>query len=226
MTVPIFSPNLQIWCTKLNDNLLFSGCIGVNPSVIDRKNDFPRFVVVVPKNLSNNQIIEYVTSKGQQLIRNIKNVGTGTTTPFISDQTVCKGTECDDGYFRNFPFCGMNFNGMDHDEMDFSHANSDDRVAILFSPSTGEHEILLHSPIYQSTYSENISYTRSDSKNLEKFLLKESSVPASKRLCLEHRAKCQACEIINRTDHAAQSQLINNMYNNISAYKLPDGNFR
>ena len=75
-------------------------------------------------------------------------------------------------------------------------------------------------------YCENISYTRSDSKNLEKFLLKESSVPTSKRLCVEHRAKCSACEIINQTDHAAQSQLINNMYNNISTYKLPDGTFQ
>ena len=114
----------------------------------------------------------------------------------------------------------------DHDGVDLSHASSEDRVAILYSPNTGGHEVLLHSPIYQSTYSENISYTHSDSKNLEKFLLKESSVPASKRLCLEHRAKCQAWEIINRTDHAVQSQLINNMYNNISAYELPDGTFQ
>ena len=58
LSVPIFSPNLQIWCTKLNDNLVFSGCIGINPSVIDKRNDFPRFFVVVPENLSNNQIIE------------------------------------------------------------------------------------------------------------------------------------------------------------------------
>ena len=47
LKVPLFSPELQVWHTPLNQKLLITGTCGMNPELIEEENNFPRFRVIV-----------------------------------------------------------------------------------------------------------------------------------------------------------------------------------
>ena len=67
-------------------------------------------------------------------------------------------------------------------------------------------------------------YSKSDSANLQRFLAKEmSSVPEVKRLCVDHRASCEACNILNKANHPQQSELMSQIWNNLTTTQNEDG---
>ena len=52
MMVPLFSPDLKVWKTSLLEKFLVTGSIGsivVNPDLVEREYDFPRFKVLCPE---------------------------------------------------------------------------------------------------------------------------------------------------------------------------------
>ena len=45
LKTPWLSPSLQIWKTALSTKLLITGSLGVNPLLVEKKSNFPRFKV-------------------------------------------------------------------------------------------------------------------------------------------------------------------------------------
>ena len=45
---PIFSPDLMLWKTSLNDHFLPTRSIGVNSDLVEKESDFPRFQLLCP----------------------------------------------------------------------------------------------------------------------------------------------------------------------------------
>ena len=53
---PFLSPNLQVWSTPINSKLLITGSLGVDPRLVEEKNNYPRFVLMAKENDSEEQI--------------------------------------------------------------------------------------------------------------------------------------------------------------------------
>ena len=49
MMVPLFSPDLKVWKASLLEKFLVTGSIGVNPDLVEREYNFPRFKVLCPE---------------------------------------------------------------------------------------------------------------------------------------------------------------------------------
>ena len=52
LSIPFFSPELQVWKTPLRDKLLITGTVGVNRELVETHNNYPRFNVIHPDNES------------------------------------------------------------------------------------------------------------------------------------------------------------------------------
>ena len=46
LSIPTFSPEIQVWKTPLNNKLLITGTCGVNKEWIEKNNNFPRFNII------------------------------------------------------------------------------------------------------------------------------------------------------------------------------------
>ena len=53
LDVPLFSPELKVWKSPLNHNLLMSGGIGIDPLLIEPNSNYPRFNMIVDKSGSS-----------------------------------------------------------------------------------------------------------------------------------------------------------------------------
>ena len=68
MQMPIFSPDLKIWRTSLLEKLLVTGTIGVNPDLVEREYNFPRFKLLCPENETETELLERVKKSGETLL--------------------------------------------------------------------------------------------------------------------------------------------------------------
>ena len=110
------------------------------------------------------------------------------------------------------------------------YGQDDDRVYI-----NRDEEVLLYSPnkslvnhISKKIQScNNIYYSRADAIKLEKFIAMENNAkPTPQRKCLEHRGKCDACQILSKSNNKRQEELINQSWHNIQAIDQGDGTFK
>ena len=69
MKMPIFSPDLKVWRTSLLEKLLVTGTIGVNPDLVEREYNFPRFKLLCPENETETELIERVKKSGKELLK-------------------------------------------------------------------------------------------------------------------------------------------------------------
>ena len=68
MKMPIFSPDRKVWRTSLLEKLLVTGTIGVNPDLVEREYNFPRFKLLCPENETETELIERVKKSGKELL--------------------------------------------------------------------------------------------------------------------------------------------------------------
>ena len=58
LKVLVFSPEMQVWRTPLNQKLLITGTCGVNHELIEKENNFPRFNVIVSEKETDSDILD------------------------------------------------------------------------------------------------------------------------------------------------------------------------
>ena len=75
LKVPLFSPELQVWRTSLNQKLLITGTCGMNPELIEEENNFPRFRVIVAENETDDGILKGIEKKGDEIISSLQKIG-------------------------------------------------------------------------------------------------------------------------------------------------------
>ena len=72
LTIPIFSPELQVWKTPLNDKLLITGTCGVNKELIEVHNNFPRFSITHPEEETEEDLLARIKIQGAEVIEHLK----------------------------------------------------------------------------------------------------------------------------------------------------------
>ena len=68
LSIPYFSPELQIWKTPLSDKLLITGTVGVNRELVETHNNYPWFNVVYPDSESEQELLDRIKSKSEEII--------------------------------------------------------------------------------------------------------------------------------------------------------------
>ena len=128
-----------------------------------------------------------------------------------------------------------NFQNLSSAELDhvLQMADDDDRVymsgdeILIFAPTNNSENFLLKPQLEPVVPSSRSFYAKADSESLQKFLLKESNyTPTVLRKCITHRARCEACDILNMSTHHAQSDLMLKMWDNVTAMEQPDGTYQ
>ena len=74
LKVLLFSPELQVWRTPLNQKLLITGTCGMNPELIEEENNFPRFRVIAAENETDDDILERIQTKGDEIISSLQKI--------------------------------------------------------------------------------------------------------------------------------------------------------
>merc|ERR1712055_758725 len=68
LSVPVFSPEIQVWKTPLNNKLLQTGTCGVNKELIEENNNFPRFNIIHLENKTEDYVLNKIKSQGRKII--------------------------------------------------------------------------------------------------------------------------------------------------------------
>ena len=66
---PIFSPDLMLWKTSLNDHLIPTGSIGVNSDLVEKESDFPRFKILSPMAETDEELLIRIKNRGEKLLK-------------------------------------------------------------------------------------------------------------------------------------------------------------
>ena len=228
--IPLFSPDLQMWKTPLNEQLIISGTVGVNPLLIEMKSNYPRFDVIVKDGATPGEIIEMVETKSKNLLDRLKEVDG-------KESSACFFTSDKDGETMgdNDRSDTDNFQNLSPAELDhvLEMASDDDRVymsgdeILIFSSTNNSENFLLNPQLEPVVPNSRSFYAKADSESLQKFLLKETNhAPTIRRKCMTHRARCEACDILNMSTHHAQSDLMLKMWDNVTATEQPDGTYQ
>merc|ERR1712055_1199243 len=75
LKVHVFSPEMQVWRTPLNQKLLITGTCGVNHELIEKENNFPRFNVIVSEKETDSDILDRIKAKGREIISLLIKIG-------------------------------------------------------------------------------------------------------------------------------------------------------
>ena len=75
LKVPVFSPEMQVWRTPLNQKLLITGTCGVNHELIEKENNFPRFNVIVLEKETDRDMLDRIKAKGREIINSLTKIG-------------------------------------------------------------------------------------------------------------------------------------------------------
>ena len=60
MRVPIYSPDLKVWRTSLMGKFLVTVTIGVNPDLVEREYNFPRFRIMSPESETEKELMSRI----------------------------------------------------------------------------------------------------------------------------------------------------------------------
>ena len=71
LKVPVFSPELQVWRTPLNQKLLITGSCGMNPELVEEENNYPRFNLITTENETDDDILARVKKKGDEIVNSL-----------------------------------------------------------------------------------------------------------------------------------------------------------
>merc|ERR1711888_566099 len=71
---PYLSPNLQVLSTPINSKLLITGSLGVDPCLVEKSSNYPRFTFLVEENMDEESIEEAINKEAIELesILNVK----------------------------------------------------------------------------------------------------------------------------------------------------------
>ena len=240
LEVPCFSPELLTWKTPLNKKLIVSGSIGVNPRLIEREHNYPRFSITHPSGLNETEIFELATMRGTKLLNKLKkinvsdaaNVGLENSSTdnieLLGDQNECGESIQSTAYEAleaglvsppdeesDFPET-LNFSEK-HFSLESSLADNDRIIA------SNNGEVFIYS---NNTEHEKSFFSRLDAEKLQKFIDFESRPVQPTRKCIAHRTRCEACVLVNKANHKHQSKLMINLWDNIQAESIGGGKFQ
>ena len=68
LSIPTFSPEIQVWKTPLNNKLLITGTCGVNKELIEKNNNFPRFNIIHLENETEDELLTKIKIQGNNII--------------------------------------------------------------------------------------------------------------------------------------------------------------
>ena len=68
---PIFSPDLLLWKTSLNEDLIPTGSIGVNSDLVEVESNFPRFKLLFPLEETEEELLARVKKEGEKLLKSL-----------------------------------------------------------------------------------------------------------------------------------------------------------
>ena len=71
LKVPVFSPELQVWRTPLNQKLLITGSCWMNPELVEEENNYPRFSLITTEKETYDDILARVKIKGDEIINSL-----------------------------------------------------------------------------------------------------------------------------------------------------------
>ena len=66
---PIFSPDLMLWKTSLNDHLIPTGSIGVNSDLVEKESDFPRFKILASMAETDEELLIRIKNRCEKLLK-------------------------------------------------------------------------------------------------------------------------------------------------------------
>ena len=70
LDMPYFSPNLQVWRTPLNSKLLVTGSLGIDENLLELRNNYPRFELLVKDDETDQDILMRICRKEKKLEQN------------------------------------------------------------------------------------------------------------------------------------------------------------
>ena len=70
LDMPYFSPNLQVWRTPLNSKLLVTGSLGIDENLVELRNNYPRFELLVKDDETDQDILMRICRKEKKLEQN------------------------------------------------------------------------------------------------------------------------------------------------------------
>ena len=70
LDMPYFSPNLQVWRTPLNSKLLVTGILGIDENLLELRNNYPKFELLVKDDETDQDILMRICRKEKKLEQN------------------------------------------------------------------------------------------------------------------------------------------------------------
>ena len=74
LSLPVFSPELQVWRSPLSQKLIITGTVGINHELIELHNHFPRFRLKHHNEDSEKEILARVKRQGKLILERIKDL--------------------------------------------------------------------------------------------------------------------------------------------------------
>ena len=240
LEIPCFSPELLTWKTPLNQKLIVSGHIGINPRLVERENNFPRFSITHPSELKEKEIYELVAMRGRKLLNELKKINVAdpvhvgvevsstANTTALGGQNVCGESVKPTAYEA----LEAGLASPSDEESDFIETLDFDEKKSFINSSFGDNDRIIASNdgevfIYSSNKEHmNAFFGRAEAEKLQKFIDFESRTTQPTRKCIAHRTRCEACVLVNKANHKHQSKLMINLWDNIQAEPIEDGKFR
>ena len=105
LSIPTFSPELQVWKTPLNDKLLITGTCGVNKELIEVHNNFPRFNITHSESETEEELLTRIKIQGAEVIESLlrinpKRIKEDRTVEGQTDSVTCSIQEYDNSVGR------------------------------------------------------------------------------------------------------------------------------
>ena len=74
LEIPVFSPEIQVWRTPLNQKLLITGTCGINRELIEKENNFPRFSVITSVNETDSDLLKKIKMQGERILSSLTKI--------------------------------------------------------------------------------------------------------------------------------------------------------
>ena len=74
LEIPVFSPEIQVWRTPLNQKLLITGTCGINRELIEKENNFPRFSVITSVNETDSDLLKRIKMQGERILSSLTKI--------------------------------------------------------------------------------------------------------------------------------------------------------
>ena len=219
LKVPILSPDLIMWNSKLTSKLYITGPVGVNPELIRKDINYPVFRIYNQTNKTADKVKRTIDAKDKQRDKEIKRL----------DQKSNLSKMGKDSKTEHHKY--LETKESNEEKHNFSKKNK----AYTRSPLILIAEIINQNPYANCTdkiyldenetliieSEDKVHFTRADSLDLERFLQTEAGIEQKlQRRCELHKSTCNACELLSQQANIKEYKLIEKIWDNVKAVPI------